>query len=234
MCYIYYVKERTMDLKQAATERHSVRHYIDMAIPNDVIVKLQNVVDACNAESGLNIQLICNEPKAFGSFMAHYGSFEGVRNYIAMVGKKSDKLQERAGYYGEKVVLSAQALGLNTCWVAVTYSKGKCRANVGKDEKLVCVIALGYGKSQGVPHKSKPMEKLCDYGADAPEWFKEGVKCAMLAPTAVNQQQFRLSYSEGNVIAESLGGFYTKLDLGIVKFHFELGAGKDNFQWKDK
>ena len=25
---------------------------------------------------------------------------------------------------------------------------------------------------------------------------------------------------------------YGKMDLGIVKYHFELGAGKENFTWK--
>jgi hypothetical protein len=24
---------------------------------------------------------------------------------------------------------------------------------------------------------------------------------------------------------------YSKMDLGIVKYHFELGAGKENFEW---
>jgi hypothetical protein len=24
---------------------------------------------------------------------------------------------------------------------------------------------------------------------------------------------------------------YAKLDLGIAKYHFEIGAGKENFEW---
>ncbi len=24
---------------------------------------------------------------------------------------------------------------------------------------------------------------------------------------------------------------YTQLDLGIAKYHFEVGAGKENFEW---
>ena len=45
--------------------------------------------------------------------MAHYGKFENVKNYIAIVGNKND--QEKAGYYGEKIVLKCPELGLNTC-----------------------------------------------------------------------------------------------------------------------
>ena len=33
------------------------------------------------------------------------------------------------------------------------------------------------------------------------------------------------------VFAKSLGGFYSKVDLGIVKYHFEVGAGTENFRW---
>ena len=28
------------------------------------------------------------------------------------------------------------------------------------------------------------------------------------------------------------GGFFSKVDLGIVKYHFEIGAGKENVKWK--
>ena len=86
-----------------------------------------------------SIQLCLNEPTAFSGRMAHYGSFRNVRNYIALIGKKTQDLQEKCGYYGEKIVLKAQQLGLNTCWVALTYSKGKTACIIEKDEKLRCV-----------------------------------------------------------------------------------------------
>ena len=59
---------------------------------------------------------------------------------------------------------------------------------------------------------------------DMPAWFKQGVKAALLAPTAMNQQKFRIILSSGNVEIVSTGGFYSKVDLGIVKYHFELGS----------
>lgn len=73
------------------------------------------------------------EQKCFDSMMAHYGKFSGVKNYIALVGKKSETLDEELGYQGERLVLKAQELGLNTCWVAMTH--GKSKAEIGKDEK---------------------------------------------------------------------------------------------------
>ena len=41
-----------------------------------------------------------NEPKAFAGLMS-YGKFSGVKNYLVMIDKKSDDLDERIGYYGE-------------------------------------------------------------------------------------------------------------------------------------
>jgi len=141
--------------------RHPARSYTDLKIGNDTLAALQAEINACNSESELSIQIIINEPNALGGFMAHYGNFSGVKNYIALIGKKSADLEERAGYYGERIVLKAGQLGLNTCWVALTFSKHKSKYVVGKDEKLVCVIAIGYGVTQGVPHKNKPIESLC-------------------------------------------------------------------------
>ena len=155
--------------------------------------------------------------------MAHYGKFSGCNNYIAVVGKKSDDLDEKAGYYGEKLVLKAQELGLNTCWVAVTH--GKSAAKVEKGEKLAIIISLGYGENQGVAHKNKPLSDVCNQTDESPEWFKKGMEAVMLAPTAVNQQKNKFILNGEKVEAVSTGGFYSKIDLGIVKYHFEAVSG---------
>lgn len=221
-----------MELITAMQQRHSVRQYTDAPIPEEALEKLKAEIDACNQESCLHIQLVVNEPKAFDSFMAHYGKFSGVKNYIALVGKKGDDLEELCGYYGEKLVLKAQALGLNSCWVAMTFKKIPGAFQIGKGEKLSVVIALGYGKTQGVAHKSKDAKDISNLTDTSPAWFRTGVEAALLAPTAMNQQKFILTQEGNTVTAKSGSGFYTKLDLGIVKYHFEVGAGKENFSWR--
>ena len=220
-----------MNILEAMKQRHSVRQYTDQPIDEEVLKALQTEIETCNQESGLSIQLVTNEPKAFDSFMAHYGKFSGVTNYMALVGKKSNMLDELCGYYGERLVLKAQQLGLNTCWVALTYKKIPGAFTVNKGEKLTVVIALGYGKTQGTAHKSKSMEAVSNITPDSPEWFKKGVETALLALTAMNQQKFSLSYADRKVSARAGAGLYAKMDLGIVKYHFELGAGKTNFEW---
>ena len=158
--------------------------------------------------------------------MARYGKFTGVRNYICLVGSKSDALEETLGYFGEQIVLKAQELGLNTCWVAMTH--GKSQAKIGKGEKQVCLISVGYGSTSGTAHKSKPINELCNLKEnEMPGWFQDGMQAAMLAPTAMNQQKFFFALQPNGEIKLTCGkGFYTKLDLGIVKYHFELGANR--------
>ncbi|MGN0572310.1 MAG: nitroreductase family protein [Acutalibacteraceae bacterium] len=221
-----------MELSDAIKSRHSVRQYEEKAIDADIINELQAEIDACNKEGGLNIQLVTDEPEAFDCFMAHYGKFSGVTNYIALVGKKCKDLEEKCGYYGERLVLKAQQLGLNTCWVAMSYKKIPSAFKVDKGEKLTVVISLGYGKTQGTAHKSKAIDQVCNISTDTPEWVKSGTEAALLAPTAMNQQKFKFIYEDGKVTAKAGAGFYTKVDLGIVKYHFEVGAEKNSLIWK--
>lgn len=220
-----------MTIMEAIRQRHSVRQYTDKPLGEDVIRPLEEEIAAYNKESGLHIQLVKNEPKAFDSFMAHYGKFSGVTNYIAMIGKKGPDLEETCGYYGERLVLKAQQLGLNTCWVAMTYSKIRSAFSVGEGEKLCIVISLGYGKTQGVLHRSKAIEKVAKTDGPAPDWFTSGVEAALLAPTAMNQQKFQFTLTDDKVSVRAGVGFYTKIDLGIVRYHFEAGAGKEHFTW---
>lgn len=210
--------------------RHSVRQYQSKAIPDGIRKELDAYASELNDRSGLNIQIIYDEPKCFGSGMAHYGKFEGCSNYISMVGKKCADLDEKCGYYGELLVLFAQKLGLNTCWVALTH--GKSAAVVSKGETEAIIISLGYGKTQGTERKSKSESDVSNAEENSPEWFRRGVEAALLAPTAINQQKFFFEL-KGDKVAVKTGlmGPCLKIDLGIVKCHFELGAGKDNFEW---
>lgn len=211
-----------MDILEVMRTRHSVRQYKNQMIEESKREEICSFIQGVNQESHMSIQVFYDEPKCFDSFMAHYGKFVNVKNYIAIVGKKDE--QEKAGYYGEKIVLKCQELGLNTCWVAMTH--GKSQAKIEKGQKLLIIISLGYGETQGVAHKSKPVEELCRSDENA-EWFQTGMEVVSLAPTAMNQQKFLFELKEGVVTAKSLGGFYSGIDLGIAKYHFEAATGHE-------
>ena len=228
-----------MTLQEAIKARHSVRAYKEQPLTEADAQALEEKIAELNRKGCLHIQLIKNEPKAFLGPFARYGKFRGVTNYLVMAGKESEDLDERIGYYGEQLVLFAQTIGLNTCWVGLSYTKIPDTYVLNEGEKIGCYVAIGYGETQGVSHKIKRIDQVSNVNADTPDWFRRGVEAALLAPTAINQQKFSfelLPVEDGQVprvIAKrhfSLVG-YTQMDLGIARYHFEIGAGKENFQW---
>jgi nitroreductase len=228
-----------MTIQEAIEARHSVRAYTGQPLAADVVKVLEEIIRELNEKGHLHMQLIRNETKAFQGKLAKYGKFRGVNDYIVMAGQKSDDLDERIGYYGEQLVLLAQTLGLNTCWVGLSYSKVPGTYVLEAGEVIEAYISIGYGETQGVSHKIKSVEQVSNANDLTPSWFRQGVEAALLAPTAVNQQKFFFEYIPARdgkpvrVLAKrnfSLIGF-TQMDLGIVKCHFEIGAGKEHFEW---
>ena len=238
-----------MTLQEAIEARHSVRAYKDQPLAEDVVKRLEEEIAEVNQTGSLHIQLIRNEPKAFQGTLAKYGKFRNVTNYMVMAGKKSDDLDERIGYYGEHLVLLAQTLGLNTCWVGLSYKKIPDTYVLDEGEVIKAYIAIGYGETQGSSHKIKTIEQVNrtavrTFGSSknasdiTPLWYTKGIEAALLAPTAVNQQKFSFEYVGTNndrhqVRAKkgiSMIG-YTQIDLGIAKYHFEIGAGREHFDW---
>ncbi len=227
-----------MTLLEAIKARHSVRAYKNQPLADEAVMALKDRIAILNGEGGLHIQLILDEPKAFSGTLAKYGKFRCVCNYLVMAGKKSEDLDERVGYYGEQLVLLAQTLGMNTCWAGLSYSKVAGTYVLDEDEKIACYIALGYGETQGNGHKIKTAGQVSNASDATPPWFISGVESALLAPTAVNQQKFYFEYvgmEDGRHKVRAKRGFsligYTRMDLGIAKCHFEIGAGKENFEW---
>lgn len=211
-----------MEILEIMEKRHSVRQYLDKRIEDDKRLIIDHMVKNINDETGFHFQVFYDEPKCFNSIMAKYGRFKNANNYISLVGRKSSDFEERIGYYGEKLVLSLTEIGLESCWVALTH--GKSQAVIDKGEKELIIIAFGHGVNEGVPHKSKSMADLCEYSFDLPDWFIDGMKGVILAPTALNQQKFYVEFNGGDVKIVSKGGHYSQVDLGIVKLHFELAS----------
>ena len=227
-----------MTIQEAIVVRHSVRAYKELPLAEEIVNLLEEEIAKLNEKGQLHMQLVLNEPKAFQGTIAKYGRFRGVNNYVVVAGKKTNDLDERVGYYGEQLVLFAQTLGLNTCWVGLSYSKVPGTYVLDEGEKIACYIAIGYGETPGVGHKIKSVEQVSNASDATPSWFRKGVEAALLAPNALNQQKFSFEYAgmkNGRHQVLARKGFsligYTQMDLGIAKYHFEVGAGKDNFEW---
>ena len=127
-----------MDLMEAMKSRHSVRSYKDQAISGDTRHELQAFISQLNQESGLNMQLILNEPKAFSGLLAHYGKFFGAVNYIAL---------------GERTETGRD--------LRILWGKGRTEGPAAGAEYLLGSTDLQQGQ-RGFPDKEERKTALCD------------------------------------------------------------------------
>lgn len=238
-----------MTLQEAIVARHSVRKYQTKPIEKEKADKINALIDECNREGGLHIQFVQNEPLAFSTGLFKYGAFSGVSNYLVLVAPKGHQHDDAIGYYGEKIVLYMQTLGLNTCWVALTFKNIKEAYELRAGEELKLVVACGYGVTDGVSHPAKKawtefvndkrskddaVSSANKTAEDFPDWFVRGMEAALLAPTAMNQQKFQFTLFEQNKVQARAKFDITGkagYDLGIVRCNFEIAAGKENFSW---
>ena len=219
------------DLYNAIWRRRSVRAFSEKHIEKDKIEALRGSISSLNGISGLTMGFI-EESDSFHSLKAF--RFKNVRSVITVKGRTNDPhLDEKCGYYGERIVLEAAALGLGTCWVAVTFNKKSGSLDVKEDETIVCAIPVGYGAEEmtasadvpDAPHrKTKSISDFLGGNTDVPDWVKAAVKAVQFAPTAMNNQRTGFSYVNGTISAQTKEGRLNMVDFGITKLHFELAA----------
>ena len=220
-----------MTMEEAMRSRHTVRRYTDRRLPREVLEPLEARVRRNNQEHRLAMSLVTENTEAFGPVWKLLLA-KGVRNYVILAGGDRPGVDEAVGYCGADVMLYAQTLGLNSWWVGGTFRRKGLEKNAAPGaEKILGLLALGYGAAQGVPHRSRRPEDIAAYEGEAPEWFQKGVEALLLAPTALNKQAFILRGKGRRVSLRCDNGRFSGVDLGIGKYHFELGAGKERFDW---
>lgn len=233
--------------------RHSRRKYIKKELNKDDLLAVSNFVDKLNGQAkGFRISLVLdNCEKLFKGLIGSYGSIKGPQACAVFIIDENDQHSyEKGGYYGEAFILEATSLGLGTCWVGASFDKGLVKETIapGQNEKIIAITPLGYVRdsytleeklvSYAVSgHKRKPMEELCIGGisSELPEWVRNTLRCARLAPSAVNHQPWRFIISKEKIIVSAVNDRKensNKLDCGIAMLHIEIGALYHGIQGK--
>ncbi|MFC1958961.1 nitroreductase family protein [Chloroflexota bacterium] len=212
-----------------------------------------------------NIQLICNSFQPFGnarailvkeapaqvfkgiSIIGSYGRIRGAKAFLAFVGNtKSPMVQEQVGYTGEGIILEAEAMNLNTCWVGGSFRREVVNSliDIRQDEKVFAITPIGYAIKKpkfeeklmtvfGLAHRRKPLSDLVIglKEAEWPKWMKASLEAARLAPSAINRQPWRF-IAEENIITVALNDKKLQIDstmskrlcCGIAMLHIEVAA----------
>jgi hypothetical protein len=181
----------------------------------------------------------------FTNALVFYGNIKFAPSFLAFIGDMSDRnVQEKMGYTSEGIILEATALGLGTCWVALTFRSKSALAmlKLDKGEKLIGVSPVGYATDVltfeeraftgfGANHQRKPFSTMVS-GMPEPEWpawARAAVEAARLAPSAINRQpwNFHIEKNSLTVAVKSPGMEFNvskRLDCGIAMLHVGLGA----------
>ena len=219
-----------MDYLKLMQERHSVRKYLDKPIEPEKAAELNAYIAELNDKYDMSIRLVEGE-HIFEKAVLGYGVIKGCGNYLYISGKDDATLDQRAGYVGELIVLKAQDMGLNTCWVGGFFRKKSVTYSQPDGHRFVLVIAIGYGENNGKPSKTKTFDEV-SLTKDAPEWYKKGIEAVLLSPSAINQKKWRFELvGEDKVKVTTASGPFVAVDLGIAKCHFELGANRQ-IEWE--
>ena len=237
----------------AIAGRTSRRAYKNQRIEAHKLDQINDLIHSINTESGLHIQFVEDGAHLLNGFKASYGMISGRPSLIALAGRTRDpERRQKAGYYGEFLVLECVSLGLGTCWISGTYNRSKCIKSIqlNEDEELICVIAVGnvhqnrnlkelaisqFGKS-----KQSFDELLAEKDCTPPLWVASGIDAARIAPSAANKKPISYRYQNEllYVYASKKTHNAEEIDLGISMAHFQLGAlqGSKEGVWikKDK
>ena len=219
-----------MTIKEAMRQRHTVRKYTDEPIAPELVEKLNARIKENNQKYALNLTLVTGNAEGVSALAKLMG--KGVNNYIVLAGEDAPDLDEKLGYCGADVMLYAQTLGLNSWWIGGMCNVKGAQKNLNAGAARVNgVLAVGYGQTQGTAHKSKSASQISRHNGAAPQWFADGVDALLLAPTALNRQAFKVRGDGNKVSITCDSGHFAGIDLGIGKYHFEVGARKENFEW---
>jgi len=233
-----------MNVLDAIEARVSRRVFLPTPIEPDKAERLMEMMVEINRERGLTFRYIENGGAAFEGLSRSYGMFRGVRAVLALAGKPDDPdLLEKCGYYGERIVLEATALGLGTCWVAGTFDRTHPELGVPDGDELACVIPVGYVPESkalreriihGLTHRKAAdagdegfeVDGLGEAPAELRDAIRAGVKAVTKAPSAKNGKPIAIEWREGALRLTVPDTYRMQwVDLGIAKYHFELAAG---------
>ena len=216
--------------------RSSRRVYLNRPVAKEKVEVLKETIEKLNIEGGVSMVWIDDASDAFSGFKKSRGLFKNVRSAVLLKGGKKDAhLFEKLGYYGECIALTATAMDLGSCFVGGTFDKNSDVFSLKKEERMALVLTIGETGDRKrlreraihyfIHRREKSVEDLYLSYKTPPEWFLRGVKAAAKAPSAKGRQPAYFEYLSGEVrgfVSEK--EWFDILDLGIAKYHFEIGA----------
>jgi hypothetical protein len=194
-----------------------------------------------------------------GERVGAYGIIRGARTYLAGATGLGEFDLEDFGYLFELLLLKATDLGLSSCWLGGSFTRGRFAKalNLREGEVLPAVSPIG------IPTKQRSLvDRVIRWGARSarrkswPELFYDGetasplspeaagqfataLEMVRLAPSASNRQPWRC-LKQGQTIHFYLQRFpgyralaqtdLQRIDMGIAMAHFDLASAASDLE----
>ncbi len=144
-----------MDFKSLIVKGRSVRDFKETPVDAKILTELEKYVEDCKKL----VPSIDIEAKFYAgddTYKRLYGiaGYQGVMiqapNYLVIISEDKPQHLENAGYVGERTILKARDLGVDSCWVSYS-DRDMVKKTLGleTDKEVVALIALGYGANHG-------------------------------------------------------------------------------------
>jgi len=231
--------------REAARVRKSRRSFDGEPIADETLDELDDFLGKLCTGEGARVHLIRSAPETlFKGIVGSYGRISGAPSALAFIAQATDEhAMTEIGYLGEAAVLEATRLGLNTCWVGGFFNPGRVAklVDMRAGEVVSAISPLGYARNtlsgserrlyRVKPDKPKPrkaLEEIAPGFESWPEWARDGVAIARLAPSAYNRQPWLFREDGGRIIISFDGPDTPKISkrigCGIAMLNFEVGA----------
>ncbi|NMA67466.1 MAG: nitroreductase [Clostridiaceae bacterium] len=207
-----------MTIKQAISNRKSIRTYKDIPITHEIRSKLEKYIKKVEApfDTKQRFILIDKDEVSNKAKLGTYGVISGAKTFICAVTEPAYRYEENLGYAFEKIILYATSLGLGTCWLGGTFNKSGFSGSIYlKDKDFIPVVTpVGYAKE-----KRNFIDQVMSFGAGSKnrkDWselffnknldtplkkeevgpYKDALEMVRLAPSASNKQPWRIVKDE--------------------------------------
>lgn len=250
------------DIEDLITRRMSTRTYSDKMVneeDREALLEFTRPLE-CDLYRFAIVDYAMSEGKKLNT----YGLIRNAKTLLVAIGRRSLARDNKAavdfGYDFEKIILKATDLGIDTCWMGMSYKEDALRelAGVGNDERIVMASPIGYSKGDNIldkltrysikAHKRLSFESIFSHGKIGvpltelkDERYRICLEMLRRSPSAGNAQPWRVVQTEGGFdfyskakkIYDNLKDKridFTYNDMGIAKCHFELTALKYNLK----
>lgn len=235
-----------MNYKKLISSRKSVREFKNKDIEQKYFNEIERYINNSKKllpQISVEIKIFNNEDgyEKLNKIAGYNGYMIEAPNYVIILSDVKKGYIENSGYIGERLMLKARDLGIDSCWITFKDSNSiKNKLDILSDKEVTAIIALGYEDNKNIKNKSVSDRLSVEEIVYMNEWGKnisitdleergllDAFNYARMSPSNLNRQPWRFIIDGGNIILavkkdEFTSDYELSIDTGIVMLYFSL------------